>query len=60
MLWMKECNKTVCSIIFVLYAAAVAAMYITQFVPELKDAPAKPYKGREKAMEARSKKIRQY
>lgn len=45
MLWMKECKKTVCSIIFVLYAAAVAAMYITQFVPELKDAPAKPNKG---------------
>ena len=45
MLFWKECKKTICSLMFVLYAAAVIVMYISQFGPEL-DAPlAKPQPG---------------
>lgn len=45
MLFWKECKKTICSLMFVLYSVAVIFMYISQFGPEL-DAPlAKPQPG---------------
>lgn len=35
MLFFKECKKTICSLTFILYAAAVIFMYVTQFTTEL-------------------------
>lgn len=34
MLFWKECKKTVCSLTFLIYAAAAVIMYISQFLPE--------------------------
>lgn len=45
MLFWKECKKTICSLMFVLYAAAVIFMYISQFIPELDASLAKPQPG---------------
>lgn len=41
MLFLKECKKIICSITFVLYVAAVFAMYLTQFAADELDEPAK-------------------
>lgn len=38
MLFLKECKKTICSLTFVLYAAVIFMMYVSQFTAEL-DAP---------------------
>lgn len=35
MLFLKECKKTICSLTFVLYAAVIIAMYVSQFTTEL-------------------------
>ncbi len=45
MLFWKECKKTICSLMFVLYAAAVIFMYISQFAPELNAPLTKPQPG---------------
>lgn len=41
MLFWKECKKSICSLTFILYAAAVIVMYISQFASEL-DSPLAP------------------
>ena len=45
MLFFKECKKIVCSMTFVLYVAAIVAMYISQFVPDLKSPVSAPQPG---------------
>lgn len=35
MLFLKECKKTICSLTFVLYAAVIFVMYVSQFTAEL-------------------------
>lgn len=39
-LFFKECKKTICSLTFIIYVAAVLAMYVTQFESDALDAPA--------------------
>ena len=44
-LYRKECRKVLCSLTFLLYAAAIFAMYYSQFHSELKGAEIKPEPG---------------
>ena len=42
MLFLKECKKTICSLTFVLYAAVIFVMYVSQFTTELESPIRKP------------------
>lgn len=45
MLFLRECKKIVCSMTFILYAAVIVAMYISQFVPSLDEPITEPEQG---------------
>lgn len=45
MLFFKECKKVICSMTFALYVITILAMYVSQFVPDLKNPVAEPTPG---------------